>query len=1336
MMRLMRRGISLVLLALLAMPVFAQPDAPRGGTLVGEEKRTRDELEVAAKLAANNRYDDAVRRYQQILASSGDALVSLDGEPRRALPVRWLVHERLAALPPEARKLFRNAVEETARKWLEQGTTTRDVRLLEQVVAEAFCSASAEKALHLLGDLAFERGEFEVAEHYWRMLAPFPTQAGAKPEPQAFVLRYPDPADRGALAQAKLILSLIFRGAKDRANRELARFRELHPDAVGEFAGRHGNYAETLHGMLSADTRLAPAAAVVDGNWPSFAGDASRNQVVPAAALPYWPDVPNWVAMLPGDPKAKPHRDSDPPLGTGASAQSLAFHPVIIPGYALVADAARVFAYELGTGKLAAEYDHRKKAGLPESLDLRIPSRTDAAYTLTIAGDCIYARFGVQPMKPPEATAKPRESESVIACLALRRTPAGPMKFELRWQVRARMLDTDPPAAFEGAPLVRDGRLYVARTRFEGRQAVTAVECYDADGARGRNESPVRRWRQEVWSIEVPNEPVRHRHDLLTLAGPNVVYCTHSGAIVALDASSGRRAWAHRYPAAAGRALDLAPQRDLSPCVYADGRVYVAPADADRLLCFEARGGTLLWEMQATQVVQILGASSGKLFATLAGFPRGVRAFDAASGAAVWTVPADGSDQPTFGRGFLTDQFIIWPTSSGLRVLRQEDGDSVDARSTNGPWGNVVLGEGHLVVATPNELWGFVPPRTQLGKWRSETAERPDDAEVLYHLALAEADAGDTDRAATDFHRAAELAGDRRLSGWPLHDLAEHRRFELLLIKAERLWKQGANEAALAVLREASGEAFPTADRVRAWALRRHAGDRATPDLIESSAVRALWITRRDGIPQRADEFLGGVEPVRSLLSGKRVEPSPKRVPDIPIPFRISGVELSPAREWPLTPFCDPGTGEEGPPADAEGRVILGGPRRAICRTLDDGKIAWSAALGHDAAAYAFSGDSVVVAGPDGISRLRRTDGALVWQFFAPDPSRMPTAFPQAPFRRLEPWPTRERFSAFRLSGSRLFVRRGIKRLVALDAETGRPVWQFHAPGAQVRTAESSGLSEHYLAGADHLLLQSTGGEMLALSAADGRLMYCRPATLPWPHPPLLLDAGRAVYANGPRLHAIGLETGTEQWSYLPARDSSLSGAAPQFHRDGNDLLLVVERNYGYELERVQLADGKPDLRPQTLGRSRPDLARAAITAEVYAIPTAGGEIIALGSGAGEQRWTLKVSNVGEPWRVRATQSELLLHPEHAVPRADLNAVMTAATREFAGIPSFASLQSAANMTFAAWSRRTFPVLAASPSDGRKLQELSIPANGPTASVVLSDRSAIIVGGRMALIER
>src|SRR5258708_4767326 len=124
---------------------------------------------------------------------------------------------------------------------------------------------------------------------------------------------------------------------------------------------------------------------------------------------------------------------------------------------------------------------------------------------------------------------------------------AGEKGRRLRWL--ATPDETKRGAVFEGAPIVQDGRVYIAATRVEGGQTITAIHCYPAD-AEG---TPRALWRRDVSSTqELRGNEHRLRHHLLTLAGSCVVYCSHSGAIVALDADTGRNVWAVRYPTQGG----------------------------------------------------------------------------------------------------------------------------------------------------------------------------------------------------------------------------------------------------------------------------------------------------------------------------------------------------------------------------------------------------------------------------------------------------------------------------------------------------------------------------------------------------------------------------------------------------------------------------------------------------------------------------------------------------------------------------------------------------------------------------------------------------------------
>ncbi|MFL5340974.1 MAG: PQQ-binding-like beta-propeller repeat protein [Gemmataceae bacterium] len=1293
---------------------LAQDAAP--SPLIGEEKRTADELDSTKKLVEAKKWPEALRRYQQILTDSGDLFVPLDG--RRSLPARWLVHQQLARLDPAALKLYREQADAVAKPLLERGVTQRDVKALERVISDWFCSRPAEPALHLLGDLALERGEFEAAARYWRMIA----RPAAESEKPAFELVYPDPSDGGALARAKQVLALLFEGQKERAKSELTAFRTKHPGATGSLAGRRGNYAEILQKLLETDLRLgsAPVAAQAQP-WTTLAGDPARNDRVATEALPYFRETPTWRTDFPGDPKGKPHRDSDPPAGTGAASRGLAFMPAVVSGHVLVADAARVTVFSLLSGEVESTYDHGTKNQLPDSLDLRVPSRTDARYTLTVVDNRVYARLGAQPMKPATDAGKPQEMDSAVVCLALERDDKGNTKLRFRWQIRARMLDSEAPALFEGTPVVRDGRLFVARTRFEGRQAITSIECYDADAPEGRDEPPPARWKQDLWSVEPTSEPIRHRHDLLTLAGPFVVYCTHSGAIIALDVGSGKRAWAYRYPPAANHPSEGLLPHDLTPCLFANGRVYAAPADSDRILCLDAMSGELIWESQPTQVVQLLGVSGGRLFATLGGYPQGVRCYDAIRGIPVWTRPDEG-DLATYGRGFLTDRWLFWPTRRGLRVLQQEDGEPLAATSNPEPWGNLAFGDGCLVVATATQLWGFVPDRLLLGHWETEVNQDPGNVVARYRLALARVEAGQEDAALADFRQLEQLPDDDFFFGASVRELARHRRHEILLSRAEQAWRRNKTLDLSTLLHEAAGESFAPADRVRALALLKAVGKPESPETLDDK-LRALWVMQSDGLPLRADDFLAGHPPEPREGGPKQRTPDPPLVDVAPeIPSRVEPswtVATEPFRDWPLRPM--PTARGTSLDADEEGRGFFCNGRQIVCRALATGKTLWTADVNHPADTFALQADTLIVAGERDISRLRRFDGSVLWTVHSPAPEPMPERIEQ-PFRRLIPPIESPPFSAFRLAGSRLFCRFGHQWLLALEADAGRVLWQFQAPGAPLT---DTAIGNHFLVTNDFVLLQTTAGQLHCLEAATGRPLYRKSALATWRCDPLLLDAGGALTAtDAEHLVALDLATGNVRWQQSLRGWPSLSGAAPQIRRDGSHFLVLTGRNYGFELERRDLATGERNLGPIFLGTEPVDLDAVALAESAYCIP--GREAVrAYSREDGRRQWEARLPLAG-PWRVQAGRGGLLTYPAAALPLTDESAAYDRAGHKAAGVPTLQRYHTAAAILYYAWMRRTFPVLRLDPADGHVTARHEFPATGPRAAVLLGEKQAAV----------
>jgi outer membrane protein assembly factor BamB len=694
------------------------PEVRASIVLPGEVDFTARRLEAADKLAAAKRWAEAVEEYQRLLHEVGDHLVPLDLQSKReSVQARRLCHLRLASLPAEALALYRKQVDVQAQKWLQQAQADHVVGPLHRLVDEAFCSRVGGQALELLGDLAFEKGDFDEALIWWRMVA---TPAGV-PGPaknkagQRLDLLFPDPPrDLVARVRAKQIVARLFHDDWENLDEELQAYRKLHGKAVGTIAGHKGPYAATLSKLIQQARKHGPHSE--HRLWTTFGGTPARNLVLPRMPdAKLWEDGPTWrVRLLDAKEDADPDELNKVMTPTGLT-RRLAFHPLIAGDQVLVADARSVTAYQLLTGTLRFRYD--LAAELAPGLD-KVPGSQplDVRYTLSVAGDCVYACLGATSLSAglaKKVAGKEEECSSYLVCLDLK--PGKNKKGHKRWHVKATATGKEG-VAFEGAPLVHQGQVYLGLSRFTGTSRKSAVICYDAETGK-------QLWRQEVCETRLPETgpeaSPRRQPDLLTLAGNLIIHCSHSGAIVALDAFSGKRVWAVRYPSRAPKLSDedLSPC-DLTPCVYASGRLYAAPQDLDHILCLDPGSGRTLWGREGIEVVHLLGVARGRLIFTT---PQGIRAVDALSGddAGGWLQPEEGK-LPGLGRGCLAGEWIFWPTQDpklplrALHILdgRQEKGEQtfypVDLRQIQP--GNMVLGNGCLAVAGTEELFVYVAP--------------------------------------------------------------------------------------------------------------------------------------------------------------------------------------------------------------------------------------------------------------------------------------------------------------------------------------------------------------------------------------------------------------------------------------------------------------------------------------------------------------------------------------------------------------------------------------------------------------------------------------------------
>jgi len=639
-------------------------------------------------------WDEAIETLRQIMESAGGKLVAVT--PTRFVGLRDYCNLQLAALPPKALARYRGRVDPLARQWYEEGVATRNVRLLRNVVDQAFASSWSDKALLALGDAYLEEGDFAAARWCWERIVP---QSRAANEAPAW-LGYPDSKLDLAAVRTRLVLVSILEGSLARARDELAAFAKLHAQARGALGGREVVYVEALRTMLAeaADWPARKPAA----DWPTFAGDRGRN----ATASPLI-DVAGVAWRVPLQKINPPFNAATASVAEEAEAP-LSYHPVLVGDMVFVNNQAQVLAYRLSTGKpawgAADPAIYRDMLEVPAS-ELLNPRETlgTARFTLTAHEGRLFAHMGVALTgRPPEAPHT--VGHDYLLCLDLAE------EGKQLWRLRP-----DEGWAFEGAPLCDGANVFVAMRR-NGVRPEAHVACFDV-------QSRQMRWRQFVCGAETPARGMLFEctHNLLTLHRGTLYYNTNLGAVAALSADDGRVRWVTLYPRArSGDLSKLAPhwQRVLTPCVYDRGTLLVAPADSPQIFGIDAGTGQLVWQTgeQVEDAVHLLGVVGDRLIASGRRlYWIGLKREDAGRIKRVWP---DSNAQPGYGRGVLAGDQVLFPTreksgnkvSYRIQVFDQKTAQlrkAIDLDMRGEPavtGGNLLVADGQLLIATGTEL--------------------------------------------------------------------------------------------------------------------------------------------------------------------------------------------------------------------------------------------------------------------------------------------------------------------------------------------------------------------------------------------------------------------------------------------------------------------------------------------------------------------------------------------------------------------------------------------------------------------------------------------------------
>ena len=649
------------------------------------ETAVRAHLDRVKPLLADRQWDEAVEILRQLSETSEGRLLGVS--PHRFIGLRDWCQLRLAALPPEALKLYRSRVDPVAQKWYEQGIAHRDRKLLQNIVDQTFASSFGDDALMTLGEIALESGDYAAARWHWERIVPV-QNPGPAAMPPAWP-SYPDTNLDLATVRARLVLVSILEGATDRARAELAALAKLHPDAQGRLGGRNGRYVQLLESLLaeSASWHAVPS----DADWLTFAGNPQRNTT--AAPLV---DVGAVAWRIP----LRPAAPVEGPMGAKTIGEDprepLSFFPLLAGRRVLVNTDRQVLALRCATGEPAwgktAAIFQSELAGVASRPMIPTDTLGSPRFTMTVFRERLFARIGSTVTGPPQGEAA-SDRTGCLVCLDLA------AEGRLIWKIAP-----EEGWAFEGGPLADDRGVYVAMRRHDIRPQAF-VACFDADTGRLR-------WRRFVCGAETPARGILpdQTNNLLTLSSDTLYYNTNLGAVAALQTDDGRILWISLYPRALrGDLAKLAPhwRRDLNPCVLDRGTLLVAPADSPRIFAFDAATGQLLWQTggEVEDAAGLLGTAGDWL---IAGGSRlywiSLKEEDRGRVKHVWP---DGPERPGYGRGIMAGHDVLWSSRDKLYIFDQQTARLrrvVDLTALGVSGGNLLVAQGKLLIATENEL--------------------------------------------------------------------------------------------------------------------------------------------------------------------------------------------------------------------------------------------------------------------------------------------------------------------------------------------------------------------------------------------------------------------------------------------------------------------------------------------------------------------------------------------------------------------------------------------------------------------------------------------------------
>ncbi len=605
----------------------------------------------------------------------------VDGPNGFIIPVARKRRDLLATLPPEGQVAYRLFYDDDAKKLLEQADGPSELKTLERVYSAYFPTTVGDKAADRLGDLYFERGQFDRAADCWLS-----------------VLRErPDTPLSPALISVKAALALSRAGREG----EIATIRR-------ELADRYAGEKVSIGGLTATADEHLKRYLGDHGTSKSASTGTDAKDVVPstaAAGTAPEPDLSRTVSaawqMRFGESiiagMTPPER-----IQWEANPLSGAVPAVAVDGTTLYANLlGYVFAVNLQNGKLIWRSGSFHNVEIPAAQDQA--RMIDPARFAIVASKHYVWSLG-RDLKDPNQQAPFR-----IVC---RRADVG----DVVWQT------TDLPDYAQvdlvGTPLLAGEKLFVvAKTPMAQQQQggpshqyVLAIRAHDGK-LLWKSEVGTFRNGQRFFYYGMRDNTPQPR--LFHQAG-SVFIDTHAGILARLDTESGEMDWGYGYqtdPAESSNrfffwyGMQQEETTSSSEPFRSGESFFVKGAKSERIYALDSDRMKVLWDRPIAKSARLLGADERAVFL---GGPE-ISALDRKTRTLLWAtrVPGGSLDRQVLvrpgGLWQLTPRGIFELDAQSGRVRRIFRGDD-----TGSDGGDLHL-SGHLLLAVTNRTISAYP---------------------------------------------------------------------------------------------------------------------------------------------------------------------------------------------------------------------------------------------------------------------------------------------------------------------------------------------------------------------------------------------------------------------------------------------------------------------------------------------------------------------------------------------------------------------------------------------------------------------------------------------------